>query len=961
MNIRTCAALLLAAGLPTAAFAVNFPEIEPNDSKAQALANGVFTLSPGDTITGNTTGTSTLTAGAASADTYRVRVDHPSSGIYRHRLVITTAGTAGHSGTIRGLTVTAGVPNATSDAALQTSSTLTTPARMNQWYGMGTGSDIYYRVTGTASTTADYVSTLESAPVTVTPFGVNPEEGTMRIFPDAATDGAYDTLTYLYDSNFNPIAGWDDPDSTGITATLAPGTYYYSISRFNGYAGQFPRTATSSVLDFANAALGGSATSTGTLPATIVIDDITSNVISATGDIIGGYDMAWFTFTVVPSVTPTNPAGVGSANPSAVINDGTGVTTLSVTVTPGTNPVSTFLTTGTVTVDGSGIGAGTVTLLDDGVAPDLVAGDLIFTADATVANGTAGGAYTLPFTITDDQARIGTGNIALTVTTPPPGCSAGLATLAFSNVSSNGAVGDASNSIVTGDFGVAGQINQFVISGRVAAFGPSFRSEASVRATAPDGSIYSFAFGLPASAGTSDVIDFPVTFAPESGTGTWTFEFFESFADGAVNPDATWQAICFAANVVSTPITATDTASGPVVRDGVATSTLSVTVTPGAVPDSTGLAVVVDASSVGGSGSLALLDDGNAPDALAGDNIFTGTTTVAYTTALGTATLPFTVTDNEARSFNGELNFTVSEATGACCLGDGSCIVTTIGDCLDVQGGTFAGTGTACIAPTALSTDGAGAFEDISATGTLLATLAGADDAGEVVALPFTFNFFGNDYTSIRVVTNGFAQFTGTSTAFSNGPIPSAAVPNDALYPLWDDHDFDVSGAAYTQLLGTLGSDARFIIQWNNAGQYNTGLTPTDTNTFQVALFEDGSFEFRYANVALETTVDTTTIGFENADGTIAFQSAETRETLNAAVPISFRANSTLGDTGVCGNGCPPCAADYDNNGGVDGGDLGAFFADFEAGETCADVDGNGGVDGGDLGFFFAVFEAGGC
>ena len=58
---------------------------------------------------------------------------------------------------------------------------------------------------------------------------------------------------------------------------------------------------------------------------------------------------------------------------------------------------------------------------------------------------------------------------------------------------------------------------------------------------------------------------------------------------------------------------------------------------------------------------------------------------------------------------------------------------------------------------------------------------------------------------------------------------------------------------------------------------------------------------------------------------------------------------------------CPSCAADYDNNGGVDGGDLGAFFLDFEAGETCADVDQNGGVDGGDLGYFFTVFEAGGC
>jgi hypothetical protein len=86
-----------------------------------------------------------------------------------------------------------------------------------------------------------------------------------------------------------------------------------------------------------------------------------------------------------------------------------------------------------------------------------------------------------------------------------------------------------------------------------------------------------------------------------------------------------------------------------------------------------------------------------------------------------------------------------------------------------------------------------------------------------------------------------------------------------------------------------------------------------------------------------------------------------------AATYAGLSNNTYLGPTLVVfaieggANPCPPCAADYDNNGGVDGGDLGAFFADFEAGETCADVDGNGGVDGGDLGFFFAVFEAGGC
>ncbi len=61
------------------------------------------------------------------------------------------------------------------------------------------------------------------------------------------------------------------------------------------------------------------------------------------------------------------------------------------------------------------------------------------------------------------------------------------------------------------------------------------------------------------------------------------------------------------------------------------------------------------------------------------------------------------------------------------------------------------------------------------------------------------------------------------------------------------------------------------------------------------------------------------------------------------------------------GASCPPCAADYDQDGGVTGGDIGAFIADWEAGTSCADVDLDGGITGADLAAFFSVFEAGGC
>lgn len=51
---------------------------------------------------------------------------------------------------------------------------------------------------------------------------------------------------------------------------------------------------------------------------------------------------------------------------------------------------------------------------------------------------------------------------------------------------------------------------------------------------------------------------------------------------------------------------------------------------------------------------------------------------------------------------------------------------------------------------------------------------------------------------------------------------------------------------------------------------------------------------------------------------------------------------------------------------GVESGDItvsdvAAFSASYETGDSCADVDDDGSVNGGDLGAFFTLFEAGGC
>jgi hypothetical protein len=57
----------------------------------------------------------------------------------------------------------------------------------------------------------------------------------------------------------------------------------------------------------------------------------------------------------------------------------------------------------------------------------------------------------------------------------------------------------------------------------------------------------------------------------------------------------------------------------------------------------------------------------------------------------------------------------------------------------------------------------------------------------------------------------------------------------------------------------------------------------------------------------------------------------------------------------------PPCFADYNQDGGVDGADIEAFFLDWAAGDAAADVNLDGGVDGADVQTFYLMWQAGGC
>lgn len=57
----------------------------------------------------------------------------------------------------------------------------------------------------------------------------------------------------------------------------------------------------------------------------------------------------------------------------------------------------------------------------------------------------------------------------------------------------------------------------------------------------------------------------------------------------------------------------------------------------------------------------------------------------------------------------------------------------------------------------------------------------------------------------------------------------------------------------------------------------------------------------------------------------------------------------------------PPCFADYDNNGGIDGADIEAFFIEWAGSAPGADTNQDGGIDGADVEVFFLQWQAGGC
>ena len=158
---------------------------------------------------------------------------------------------------------------------------------------------------------------------------------------------------------------------------------------------------------------------------------------------------------------------------------------------------------------------------------------------------------------------------------------------------------------------------------------------------------------------------------------------------------------------------------------------------------------------------------------------------------------------------------------------------------------------------------------DISTTGIQITTWTSgtADDGSVVVPLPFSFTYYEQPYSQIKIVTNGWLSFdvASTNNTFSNATIPSTAEPNLALYPFWDDLDLRNAGAVYYQ------HDApnnRFIIQYKDVPHYDPPAG--GPYNFEVILYSDGRIYYQYQSMI--DPLNSATVGNENQGGATGLQ-----------------------------------------------------------------------------------------
>ncbi len=144
-------------------------------------------------------------------------------------------------------------------------------------------------------------------------------------------------------------------------------------------------------------------------------------------------------------------------------------------------------------------------------------------------------------------------------------------------------------------------------------------------------------------------------------------------------------------------------------------------------------------------------------------------------------------------------------------------------------------------------------WEDITSTGTLI-SMYGDDINTGPHPIGFSFPFYGTDYTTFRISTNGWISFTSTTSEFNNQELPGTNSPEAMLAPFWEDLIFTSDKAYY------YSDGSQLVITFNDVDRL--GQEASSSFTFQVILNSNGQILYQYNTMT--GTLNGATIGWQD-------------------------------------------------------------------------------------------------
>ncbi len=136
----------------------------------------------------------------------------------------------------------------------------------------------------------------------------------------------------------------------------------------------------------------------------------------------------------------------------------------------------------------------------------------------------------------------------------------------------------------------------------------------------------------------------------------------------------------------------------------------------------------------------------------------------------------------------------------------------------------------------------------------------GDDASSASVTLPGTFTYFGNDFTTVRINSNGFLFFGTTNFTTANMFLPFEGRPNNDVMALGE--DLNPEGGTQGNIFAkTIGS--QFVVQYHQVQHWASGFP----ETFQIILdTATDTITYQYNTLSWP---DFTTVGVENAAGSV--------------------------------------------------------------------------------------------